>query len=74
MRLFGRSWRYNFRWRPSLGPLWFNFSNRGWTSTSFKLWWWTHNFRTGRDTINPPGPGSWSDAQTERRFRIRRSR
>jgi hypothetical protein len=67
-------WRYNFRWRPRLWIFRFNFGNRGWTSTAFKLGWWTHNITSGRDTVNPPGPGSFSDGQTRRRGRARRNR
>lgn len=67
-----RGWRYNFRWRPHLGPIYLNFGNHGLSSVSFKFLWWTHNFRTGRDTINPPGPGSFSDGQTRRHTSRRR--
>lgn len=42
------------------GPFRVNLTQRGLSSVSFKVGRFTHNFKTGRNTIDTPGPGSYS--------------
>jgi Protein of unknown function (DUF4236) len=63
---------WNFRMRPSLGPLRFNVSKHGLRSVSLKLGWFTYNFGTGRKSVDTPGPGSVSFGGRVRRNRPRR--
>lgn len=49
---------WNFRVRPKLGPFRLNVSKRGLRSVSFTLGPYTRNLRTGRSSIDSPGPGS----------------
>lgn len=49
---------WNFRVRPKLGPFHLNVSKRGLRSVSFTLGPYTRNLRTGRSSIDTPGPGS----------------
>ncbi len=48
-----------FRWRNtfSLGPL--RFANGRYTGWGLRCGWWGWNARTGRHSIDSPGPGSW---------------
>ncbi|WP_219413940.1 DUF4236 domain-containing protein [Pseudonocardia nigra] len=40
-----------------LGPLRFHFTQRGFSSWGLKLGSWTWNAKTGRHTLDTPGPG-----------------
>lgn len=59
---------WNFRVRPKLGPFHLNVSKRGLRSVSFTLGPYTRNLRTGRSSIDSPGPGSiqWGGKPRER--------
>jgi len=57
---------WNFRLRPSLGPLHFNISRRGWRSTSITLGPFTWNFTTKRWSVDTPDPGSFSGGGNRR--------
>jgi hypothetical protein len=52
--------RFNFRKRVRFGPLFFNFTKRGFTGWGIKLWRFTWSARTRRSTFDTPGPGSVS--------------
>lgn len=49
-----------FRLRKTfrLGPLWLNFTQRGFSSYSLHAGRWSWNSRTRSHTIDTPGPGS----------------
>lgn len=49
-----------FRWRKTLplGPLRFHFSNGRFTGWGLRIWRWTWSARTGRHSLDTPGPGS----------------
>ncbi|GAA1867527.1 hypothetical protein GCM10009751_27200 [Myceligenerans crystallogenes] len=55
--MFGGNIRY--RKRLALGPLKFNITQKGLSSMSFKLGFWTWNSRTKKHSINLPGGLSW---------------
>lgn len=61
-----------FRWRPRIGFLRFNFGRRGLSSISSVFGPWTHNFRSGKNTVDLPGPFSWVFGGRARRNRTRR--
>jgi hypothetical protein len=42
-----------------LGPLRFNFTQKGLSSVSIGIGPWSYNFRTKRHTVDTPGPGYW---------------
>lgn len=65
--------RFNFRLHPRLGPFIGNISRGGWTSTTFRWKRFKHNFRSGRNTFDTPGPGSvsWGGDKPARRRRSR---
>lgn len=50
--------RYRFRKAIPLGPLRLRFSERGFTGWGLKLRRWSWSARTGRHTVDTPGPGS----------------
>lgn len=49
-----------FRWRKTarLGPVRWRFSNGRYTGWGLKFGAWTWNARTGRHSVDTPGPGS----------------
>lgn len=42
-----------------VGPLFFRFTQRGFSSWGIKVGPWTKNFTRGTTTLDTPGPGSW---------------
>lgn len=50
---------FNLRKRFRLGPLQLNFTERGYSSHTWRLWRWSWNSRTRQWTFDTPGPGSW---------------
>jgi hypothetical protein len=48
-----------FRYRPviRIGPLYFRFSENGFTSWGIKIGRFSRNFTHGQTTIDTPGPG-----------------
>jgi hypothetical protein len=61
--------RFRLRRSFRIGPLKLNFTQRGFSSWGLQVGPWTWNARTGRHTIDTPGPGSM---QTGGRRRPRR--
>lgn len=61
-----------FRWRPHLGPFYFNIGKSGLSSVSFVLGPLTRNFRRKTTTVDLPGPFSWVFGGRARRNRTRR--
>ncbi len=55
-----------FRRRIRFGPLVLHFGRRG-PSTSVKVGPVTHNLRSGRTSLNLPGPWSWVFGRRRRR-------
>lgn len=49
-----------FRWRQTLrfGPFRWRVSNGRYTGWGMQIWRWSWNARTGRHSIDTPGPGS----------------
>lgn len=50
-------WRFRARKSIRLGPLRLHLTQRGLSSWGLQVGPWTWNARTGRHTINTPGPG-----------------
>lgn len=50
-----------FRWRKTFvfGPLRFRFANGRYTGMSVRVGRWTWQPRTGKHSLDTPGPGSW---------------
>lgn len=42
-----------------IGPLRLHFTERGFSSWGVKVWRWTWNARTGRHSVDTPGPGGF---------------
>lgn len=57
-----------FRRRVRLGPVILNFSNSG-MSWTLKVGPWSWNSRTRAQTVDLPGPVSWTGRRTRRRAR-----
>ncbi|HTF49495.1 MAG TPA: DUF4236 domain-containing protein [Pseudonocardia sp.] len=51
--------RFHLRKTLRLGPVRVHLTERGFSSWGLKVGRWTWNSRTGRHTINTPGPGSF---------------
>jgi hypothetical protein len=51
--------RFRLRKSRRLGPLKFNFTERGFSSWGLQVGRWTWNSRTRRHTVDTPGPGSF---------------
>jgi hypothetical protein len=49
-----------FRKTIRLGPLRLNFTKKGFSSWSFKIWRWSWNSKAKAHRIDLPGPASWS--------------
>lgn len=58
-----------FTKRPRVGPFRFNIGKRGLSSVSFILGPFTRNLRSGRNTVDLPGPFSWVFGGKSRRRR-----
>jgi hypothetical protein len=56
-----------FTSRPRFGPFRFNLGRRGLSSISFVFGPITRNFRSGRTTVDLPGPFSWVFGRRGRR-------
>jgi hypothetical protein len=52
-----------FRKRVRLGPIHWNFTERGYSSWSFKLGPFSWNSRTRRHSVDLPGPFRWISAR-----------
>jgi hypothetical protein len=50
---------FYLRGRKRLGPLVFNYSQRGLTSWGIKIGPFTHNFTRRRTSVDLPGPVNW---------------
>jgi hypothetical protein len=57
VKLGGGNLRY--RKRISVGPLKFNITQKGLSSMSVKIGFWTWNSRTKKHSLNLPGGLSW---------------
>lgn len=60
-----------FRWRPHLGPFYFNVGRRGLSSISLVFGPFTRNLRRKTTTVDLPGPFSWVFGGRSRRRRRR---
>ena len=49
----------HFRKQMRIGPLMLNFGNKGFSSWGIKIWKWSWNSRTKRQSVDLPGPISW---------------
>jgi hypothetical protein len=56
-----------FRWRPHIGPFYFNMGRRGLSSISFVLGPFTRNLTRRRTTVDLPGPLSYVFDSKKRR-------
>jgi hypothetical protein len=50
-----------FRKTIRLGPLRLNFTKRGFSSWSIKIWRWSWNSRAKAHRVDLPGPASWTN-------------
>lgn len=50
---------FNLRKRFRVGPLVFNFTEHGMSSVSVRIGRWSWNTRTGRHSVDLPGPVNW---------------
>lgn len=50
--------RFRARKTFRIGPLYFNFSTRGFTSWGIRVGPWSKNFTRGTWALDTPGPGS----------------
>lgn len=50
--------KFRLRKTVRLGPVKVNFTEKGYSSWGLKVWRWTWNARTGKHTVDTPGPGS----------------
>lgn len=50
--------KFRFRKTIRLGPIRLHFTQRGFSSWGLKVGPWTWNARTGRHSVDTPGPGS----------------
>lgn len=50
---------FHLRKRFRLGPVIFNVTEHGWTSTTLRLGPFSWNSRTGRKSYDLPGPVNW---------------
>lgn len=50
--------RFRARKTFRFGPLFFSFTQRGFSSWGIRLWRYTWNAKTRRSTFDSPGPGS----------------
>lgn len=50
--------RFRARKTVRLGPLFFTFTQSGFSSWGVKVGAFTHNFTRGSSTVDTPGPGS----------------
>lgn len=51
--------RYRLRKTFRLGPLYFNFTQNGFTSWGIRVGPFTRNFTHGRTSLDTPGPGGF---------------
>ena len=61
--------RFRARKQFRFGPLVVNLTQRGLSSIGLRIWRWSYNFRTGKHTLDTPGPGS---VQSRGRHRTKR--
>lgn len=61
--------KFRARKQLRLGPFRVNLTQRGLSSVTFKIGRFSHNFRSGRNTFDTPGPGSISWQGRSRRHR-----
>ena len=54
------SFRFRARKTFRLGPLYFNFTHRGFTSWGIRVGRFTRNFTRGTTSIDSPGPGGFT--------------
>lgn len=50
--------RFRARKTITFGPVRLHFSQNGFTGWGLKLWRWTWSARTGKHSLDTPGPGS----------------
>jgi hypothetical protein len=50
---------FTFRKHPHLGPIRFNFTEHGLSSITIRVGRWSWNSRTGRHSVDLPGPVNW---------------
>jgi hypothetical protein len=59
--------RFRARKTVRFGPLYFNFTQRGFTSWGVRVGPVTRNFTRGTTTVDTPGPGSLHVGRSRRR-------
>jgi len=52
-----------FRKTVRLGPFRFHFTKHGYSSWTFKLGRWSWNSKTHQQTVDLPGPASWTSGR-----------
>lgn len=58
---------FHLRKRFRLGPVIFNVTEHGWTSTTFKVGPFSYNTGTGRRSVDLPGPVNYRSRPRRRR-------